>query len=205
MSKKTSLLVSAMGVLTGFGTAFAAAFKKRGGTDEDLHQLLVGLKSEDFISQITDLAMKMTGAVRDGFHIIVDYAKTLDEMIRAGAYDWVNSNITSEYFPVKGEGRVELNAELVHYGKFMSSDSIVQDMGSHGLRPGTLAELLAFGGKYPEKQREFPIVALGSVWRDWHGDRFVAFLHCYESRRELDLGIWEGGWGGRYRFLAFRK
>ncbi len=48
-----------MGVLMGFITNFVAAFTKRGGTDEQLHELLVGKKSEEFIVKVVDLAMEM--------------------------------------------------------------------------------------------------------------------------------------------------
>lgn len=205
MSKKTSLLVSAMGVLTGFGTAFAAAFKKRGGRDEDLHQLLVGSKSENFIAKIADLAMEMVKVVRDGFRVVVDYVKPLTQMIADGNYDWVNNDITESHFPVSGQGKVELNPELIHYGKSMNSDDIVRDMQSRGLRPATLPELLAFGAKYPEKQREFSIVALGSVWQPFNRYRHVAYLYGYVSKRRLDLYIWDGDWSVNYRFLAVRK
>jgi len=146
-----------------------------------------------------------TLAAADVFHIVVNHAESLAQLIAAGSYDWVNSDITAEHFPVKGKDRVELDPELVHYGKSMESDDIVRDMDSRGLRPGTLAELLAFGAKYPEKQREFPIVALGSVWRDWRGLRDVAYLDRDGSKRGLILYIWEGAWVESYRFLAFRK
>jgi len=206
MSKKNaSVLVSAMGVLTGFGTAFAAAFKKRGGRDEDLHQLLVGSKSDDFIAKIVDLAMKMVNAVRDSFYIVVDYSKSLAQMIQSGNYDWVNDNITSSHFPIQVQGKAELNPELIHYGKYMDSDDIVRDMDNRGLRPATLPELLAFGATYPDKQREFPIVALGSVWRYWYGSRDVACLYGVGSGRGLGLVVWGSGWYDGYRFLAVRK
>jgi len=82
MSKK-SLLVSAMGVLTGFGTAFAAAFKKRGGTDEELHQFLVGNKSDDFISQIADLAMKMVGRATAPFPVFKTVTLGVHDSVKA--------------------------------------------------------------------------------------------------------------------------
>lgn len=206
MSKKSvSGFVSVMGALLGFITNLVAAFTKRGGTDEQLHELFVGKKSEEFIAKVADLAMSMVGEVRNGLHIVVDYSKSLVQMIAVGTYDWVNSDITAEHFPAKGEGRVELVPELVHYGKFMNSDDIVQDLDQRGFRPATLPELLAYGEKYPDKQRKFPIVALGSVWRYWDGARHVACLDGPDSRRWLHLNIWESGWYGCYHFLAFRK
>jgi len=204
MSRK-SVVVSAAGIIGGFFDKLVTKVRALGGDSEQFYELLVGKRSEEFIGQVADLAMKMVKSVRDGFHIVVDYARSLSEMISAGAYDWVNSDITSEHFPVKGEGRVELVPELVHYGKSMSSDDIIRDMDKRGLRPATLPELLAYGEKNPEKQREFPIVALDSVGRGRRGYRCVACLCCGGSARGLGLSVWSGGWDGHFRFLAFRK
>lgn len=203
--KKVSGFVSVMGALSGFITNFVAAFTKRGGTDEQLHELLVGKKSENFIKQIVDLAMGTIQAVRDGVFIVVDYTRSLTEMIKAGAYDWFNSDITSEHFPVKGEGKIELVPEIIHYDKRMKSDDIIRDLDKRGLRPGTVAELCSYGEKYPDEQRKFPIVALGSVWRVRNGYRYVAFLDCNGSERELHLSVWGEDWDEGFRFLAFRK
>jgi len=75
------------------------------------------------------------------------------------------------------------------------------------LRPATLPELLAFGAKYPDKQKEFPIMALGSVWIDPDGDRRVHSLGWVEGERELHLGWDKPGyvWGDYCRFLAVSK
>ncbi len=65
--------------------------------------------------------------------------------------------------------------------------------------------LLALGAEYPDLQKEFPIVALGSVWRDLGGRRLVAYLAYWRSKRSLGLR-WVGlDWGGPCRFLAASK
>lgn len=143
----------------------------------------------------------------DVFPVIVNCSKSLDEMIKAGNYDWVNWDISEKHFPVQGQGQTELNIELIHYGKHMESDDVVRDLEGYGLRPATLSELLAFGAAYPNKQREFPIVALGSVWRSWSGSglRCVLCLRGGGSGRELGLYVWGSGWRGGCRFAAVRK
>ena len=84
MSKKNvSGFVSVMGALQGFITNFLAAFTKRGGTDEDLHQLLVGSKSEDFINQISDLAMKMVKKAKPAFPIFKTITLGVYESVKA--------------------------------------------------------------------------------------------------------------------------
>ena len=138
------------------------------------------------------------------YKIVVDYTKSLEQMIAAGCYDWVNPDITAERFPITGDGQVELEPELIHIGRDMSSDEVIADLDKRGLRPGTIAELLAFGATYPEVQREFPIVALGSV-AEVHGYRRVACLYRSDSERNLHLDWFDSDWDGLYRFLAFRK
>lgn len=193
------------------------AAKVIGHASECMRRLLeAGLSYEALQMPIDDPEMRgrlvrfwMSGgfalAAADVFHIVVNHAESLAQMITVGNYDWVNSNISEKNFPVKGKGQVEFNVELVHYGKSMNSDNIVQDMASRGLRPATLLELLAFGAAYPDKQREFPIVAFGSVWLRWSGQEHVACLGSDGSKRGLDLAVWDDGWSGNCRFLAVRK
>ena len=200
-----SQFVSALGVLTGFFTSLIAGLKKDGLEDEQIHDLLVGKRSEEFLEKVRAVAREMVKGVGDGLRIVVDYSRSLAEMISAGKYDWVNSDITADHFPIKGSGKAELNPEIIHYGKYMSSDDIVRDLDQRGLRPATLAELLAYGEKYPDEQRKYPIVALGSVWLHRNGARSVASLFSSESERPLYLYAWDGVWFAHFRFLSFRK
>lgn len=140
----------------------------------------------------------------DNYPITVDYNLSLEQMIAAGHYDWVNADITSNHFPV-GSGTATLEGRLVHYGKNMSSEAVLADLDQNGLRPATLAELLAFGAKYPELQRQFPIIELGSLWQSPGGGRDVACLDRDGRKRSLDLGWFGSDWHGSCRFLAFRK
>ncbi len=144
-------------------------------------------------------------AVATIYKIVVDYSQTIEHMIdAAGLYDWNNINIIAGCFPVKGEGQVELEPELVHFDRTRSSEVALAELDKRGLRPGTIEELLAFGEAYPEVQREFRIVALGSVARV-DGSRYVPFLDRDGSRRYLNLQWFGGDWYGHCRFLAFRK
>lgn len=209
MSKKNkSVFVSAAGVLAGFYIAFANAFKNRGGTDEDLHQLLVGSKSEDFINEITDLAMKMVSVAVNAFRVVVNYGQSLAQMIQFGHYDWVNPDITEEHFPFHGQDQVELNIELVQFDKVMESGSeVLREFDIRGFQPATLPELLAFGAKYkyPEEQTEFPIVALGSIWRDSFGPHLVVCLNRDSSGRRLDTFLFKGQFSNCCRFVVVRR
>jgi len=147
---------------------------------------------------------KMIGLPPLVLRITVDYSLTLEQMIALGQYDWKNDDITAKNFPVNGEGKKEITVELVKYESGMSSEAILADLDKNGLRPATHEELLAFGAAFPELQRKFPIVALGSV-ASIFGDRRVAFLDRYDSERDLRLRWFDGGWYARCRFLAVRK
>ena len=151
------------------------------------------------------MAIKKFIVTGDQYRIIVDYNRSLSKMIKAGNYDWFNDNITAKNFPLKGKGKHELEAILFHFDRDIESEEAIAEMDKQGYRPGRIEELLALGGKYPNLQKEFPIVALGSVWRNPDGHRSVPFLHRNGSERNLRLGWFGYGWHANDRFLAFRK
>ena len=137
--------------------------------------------------------------------ITVDYALTLEQMIAAGRYDWKNGDITAKNFTVTGTGTVKLEVRLFHYGRGMSTKDVLKDIDQNGYRPIKIEELLALGATKPELQREFPIIALGSVWQDLRGGRDVPFLSGDGSRRHLNLRWIGRGWSEICRFGAVRK
>ena len=140
----------------------------------------------------------------DEFQFIVDYGMDLAMMISVGRYDWVNRDITTDRFPLNGSGKTKVDAKLVYFGYNISSENVVKELDKKGFRPATIEELLAFGVTNPEIQRQFPVVALGSVCKV-DGDRVVACLFRSVSGRSLDLGLWHGDWLDYFRFLAVRK
>ncbi len=142
----------------------------------------------------------------DGYRFKIDYGLTVVQMVALGNYGWANPDITTENFPHDSRlGEVEVTAEVIHFGKCMSTDAVLAELDSRRLRPATMAELLAFGAAFPEEQRNFPIVALGSVWTNPDGRRVVGGLGMEGSRRDLDFYCVGGDWNGNYRFLAVCK
>jgi hypothetical protein len=57
---------------------------------------------------------------------------------------------------------------------------------------------------YPEEQRKFPVVALGSV-AEVRGERNVPDLYRRGAERDLNLSWLDGDWIGSCRFLAVRN
>lgn len=144
------------------------------------------------------------------FPVTVDYNQSFRDMIKAGRYDLIDSEISEEHFPIDGQGRIETNLVLVHFNRKMSSDAVLKELEQRGLRPGMLPELLAFGAKYPDIQRQFPIIALGSSWtRSLFADCDVPCLKAEVSagvsKRRLSLAWCGSNWAIYCRFLAVLK
>ena len=206
--KDTSAIVSALGVLMSIITALVSAVRKQGGTDADIYRLATP-EGESLIEKIAALIVQAGKPIEklaeNCYKVLVDYGQTLQQMIANGKYDYANSDITSGNFPFTGNGKQEVVVELVHFGRDMASNAILKEFEARGLRAATLPELLAFGATYPDKQREFPIVAFGSVWRSRFGRRNVPYLIGSGSQRELNLGWLGNRWSDYCRFAAVRK
>ena len=139
------------------------------------------------------------------YPLTVDYSRTVADGIRAGRYDYVNSDITARHFPTTRTGTHEEKVELMHLDRDISTEDALREMDAHGYRPADLHELLAFGEKYPEIQREFPVVALGSVWRSRAGSRYVPSLDGDGTERDLGLEWDARDWDAGCRFAVVRK
>jgi hypothetical protein len=98
----------------------------------------------------------------------------------------------------------EVAFEYVHMNRDASTDEVLAEMDRKGLRPALYEELLGFAEKYPDEQRKYPIVALGSE-TGVHGIRCVAYLWRGDHGRNLCLGWVDDDWDDRDRFLAVRK
>jgi len=196
-----SNLISGMGIALSLVQGLVEAVKKVGGSDDDLHRLV----TEEGKPTLAKIAGLIAGIVRQTFRVVVDYSRDLAQMIADGAYDYVNSDITADHFPIKGEGKQEREIELFHFNRTISSDDAIKEMAAAGYRPAFIEELLAFGQAQPELQRQFPIVALGSVWRSPDGYRYIPCLRRCDAGRGLCLGSFGPDWRGSFRFAAVRN
>ncbi len=136
--------------------------------------------------------------------VIVDYDKTLYEKISAGKYNYPTK---FPNFVPAGNGKQKVIIELVCFGQNMKTDSVLQDLEAKGLRPATVDEICAFGATYPGKQKQFPIIALGSIWRDSDGNRRVPCLDStwWFKGRDLRMVLSDVIWLKRCRFAAVRQ
>mgnify|MGYP001593530058 FL=1 len=102
-------------------------------------------------------------------------------------------------------GADTVDVQLVHFNRIVSTEEALKELDNQGLRAIDLHELLSIGAKYPNLQREFPIVALGSVWQDRYGPRYVPYLDGLGSERDLHLSWVGDDWSELCRFAAVRK
>lgn len=150
------------------------------------------------------MADATVATVTDTVTLIIDYSQSLEEMVAAGDYDSTGSDITEENFPV-GEGASEVEAVLVNLGRYETSDEAIAELERQGLRPATMVELLAFCAQPADPQRDYSIVALGSIWASPDGRSLVGYLWGSAGYPKLDLGWYGGEWGRHFCFLAVRK
>ncbi|MFA4942506.1 MAG: hypothetical protein WC564_02605 [Patescibacteria group bacterium] len=146
--------------------------------------------------------------VKAPIKLTVDYAKTVNQAVADGKYNAANNDISSENFPVPGEligKKVKISGKIFHFNRGISSEDVIKEMDEAEFRPATLMELLAFGAAYPELQKQYSIIALGSFWIDYDRRRYVPYLGKDSVDRRLDLDQFGNDWRAWYRFFGVRK
>ena len=197
------------------GTASVEQFREFAGAvirslpdNVDSNVMQGWIENQESLRKILREALTPNGEIiKNIFTLSVNYSRTVEDGIKAGKYDWSNSDITSGHFPTKHcPGSEEgVKIELVHFGKNMNTEDVLSELSKKGLRPAELHELLVLGEKHSDLQREFPIVALGSVWQHPYGFRNCADLYRLGSGRYLHLRWIGHRWDDDCRFAAVRK
>lgn len=138
----------------------------------------------------------------------VDYRNegTIQHLLRAGNYDWTNSDVSDDHFPQKKIGRTTIAIRLMNFGQVISSQDVLVRFKRDGLRPANPAELLALGAKYPGLQRQFPVIALGQTWLLPNKDRMVVCLAWHSMLRRVHLLCqFRRDWPAHCRFAAVAR
>lgn len=123
--------------------------------------------------------------------------KTLERLIKARKFDWVNPDITSANFPPQ---EIRKDFKLFHFDRVMTSKEAIAEMKKEGYEPANIYELL----NWKDWNGKDFVVALGSGWRDPHGRRRVPYLGLWLGERKLNLSWLDDRWFARCRFLAVR-
>lgn len=131
----------------------------------------------------------MRTRVSKSYKITVDRSKPVDQLINEAKLNYVNSSVTSENFPITDKGISKIDIKLINFSKATEFKEILRKVKKRNFVPISISELLAFSESFPEVQREFPIVAPGTVWKG-NIDRVPV--------------LW-GGSGGRSLFLLWKS
>lgn len=151
------------------------------------------------------------GVIVDFSHwVIIDYSRSLEEMISAGKYDLPDPFVV-ERFSASGQGRKELEIVLFHFDFTIYGieglNRVLAEMAKMDYSPVRVEPLLALGESEPKLQLQFQIVALGSMWRDpWDGRHYCPRITRSGEFRSIDArACIEGGWLEDTRFAAVHK
>jgi len=165
-------------------------------------------EGEETLRQIAQLIAgtkdKVVGKIKEIMSVLVDYNLSIEEVAAQTGLTFVNSDINSQHFSTNKKGRLEVVVEDIAFNRKMSSNEAIVELDKLGFRPAEIHERCAYQQKYGT-QHNVPVVILGSVWRDLHGNRSVAVLYSDGGLRYLHLHWFESDWGADYRFAAVRK
>ena len=138
----------------------------------------------------------------------VDYRKSPEQMIAAGRYDRTNDDLLPGSFSIEGEGVVEFESRFFRFKqKYLSEEAmgvVGQAERAHPWMPANFEHTLAYGAKYPDRQRKFPIVGLGSAI-EIGGSLYVSYLTKLGGERCFYLFPFAGFWSEECAVLGVRK
>ena len=143
------------------------------------------------------------------YSISVDYGKSIKEMLLAGSYYFDDERTFDDDFSTYT--RYEncpktVIMELVHL-EGITSEAVLNHLKSNKMRPAMIKEFLAFMAMFPEIQKKYAVVCLGSSCSIPNGCRCVPYIYSgrkYVSsdRPELQIRDFDDAWGIGYPFLA---
>lgn len=174
--------------------------KKVGGHDQALRILSGDLKVQ--LLSTTAEAVVVQESIDQFMTVLPDLSHA--ERISAGNYGWTNSDLTEKKFPVTADQVGEWEWKLFHFNRDISSEEAIRLMKEDDYDAGQIGHILTFGEKYPEEQRKFPIIGLGSV-AEINLYRYVPGLWLDSDGRELCLNWFGSDWSAHFRFLGVRR
>ena len=137
----------------------------------------------------------------EAYLVTINYSHSLAAMIKAGKYELVSNDLTTKLFPVVGTGVVERTQKLYHFGRLVGDNEATQLIAADGFERSPIEDQLAFGARYPDEQRKYPIAGR-TYAAEVRGHRRVPYLFEGYSRRNLYLYCNDFRWSDGCRFLA---
>lgn len=196
MARQKSEFVSAVGTAFEMIKLIAEEVYAFNGSDNDLRRIL---KEPRLRQDIAKLLVSGDGVV----YPVEIMANSIAELVGRGNYEWYCRDINDRNFRVDPDHKAEI--VLKNFPWMMTTKGVQGEMLKLGLRPATMCELLAFGAKYPDIQRQFPILALGSLWKSPTGYNLVGCLRRLIGERRLCLQMADLHWDSHWRFAAVRN
>jgi len=143
--------------------------------------------------------------VSKSYSVVVPYRGhlTIQCLVAAGDYDWVDRHVTDEHFPPCGGMPAEFAIELVEFDGFLSKGDVHRQLIQRTLRPANTAELLALCAMRPELPTDsLTIVGLGQSWRDASRRLHVVSVTRLGRRRAAGLAWADREWNSKIQFAA---
>ena len=183
----------------------------------------VGLTADDaqrvIQSKGNALAEKVLVVIRESpsvevFTLSVNYGQRVEKLLKAGGYDWEDDSLTSKNFPPTRRKTDTVRLYLIHFNRVIIDGEVTRkleqlkrELNLRDDPDATIEELFTLGAnpKTRDLQRQFAIVARGSVWQDSDGSRHVPALWSDDGERYAYLGWLDRRWGSDYRFLVVGK
>lgn len=227
-TKAKIALVEGAGFSASLFTLLRDAVHGQGGTDLDIH-VLATPEGQEMLEEVARIISEKRAAlvsnidaVTEPYSVTVDHSLTLGLAIDSGGFDRHNDLLDRLYWSdfVRPDGSkyelpkfdpIERDLLLFSVSAYFGTDyepdgeEILAALDKLRLKPGGIAELLAFGKKHPDMQRKLPIAAFGSMWTDPQDDRIkVPVLWGSEGERRLGLPWRDGIWVPEAKIVVSR-
>lgn len=207
MARHVSAIVSGAGWMASFTDRLLEGLVTRGCTNEEIHALVTS-KTRPAMDKIADAVAELIRTMKNVFRLTkVGDGRTTEELVRDGAYNYVNPNIISAKFPVRQMKRGPREIVLLEFDHDPTSDEVLAEAERRGdLERPTYEDALYFGVEHPEVQRERPVVFLHEPV-EIGTFSFGHLLYLWSSRgsRSLDLSFFGNWWNRNFRFAFVRK
>ena len=210
---KEALLINSPGIERFVWQKLVKGVIDNNGLPEDLHVLTqhVGVT---LVDNFTKQVAAAGSLLRSTYIVPVDYELLHWQQINTAKFDFVaryHGNLIRQYpnrhlFP-SPQGQIKQPITLFSFGGDIDkeTESVIASMDRFGLRPTLSSETLAFARSFPEVQRQFRLVGLGSMWTDLQCDPCAMCLCEVSGRRGVRLYPWYRRWNKDYRFLTVPK
>jgi hypothetical protein len=141
----------------------------------------------------------------DTFPVTINYKESLADMIGAGKFDEVDPD--SRKLVIAGKGTIKTEVVVINFSRDVSGKEVIAAFTKLGLEPAKVEHAAALGKNYPDIQRKYPVVFLGSVRTNPEGRSYVPYLNCFGfgEKRWFEMDRWYDGWGTDFRFAGVRS